>query len=352
MPTNQIYKPGWQLPEIAATSPATPTSGGPVRLGFLTGLALTLEGEGGNTAGHCTVDFGPGIWDLSVTDTVGGGIAIGDTLFFHDGAPPTIDNLTTGGYFFGFACETIGAGLTATIQVMHVPAPGSGTLGAGTIATANLAVGILSANAAGRALMAAGYFNAAQLLATIGAGAFDNAALLNAIPANAFDNAFLLQAIANGAFQADAATRALFANGFVTQALINPNSLDGTVAANVADLNTEGGLEQVFIIPVANVATHDVDVVVTHDIRVIDAHVVKTGGAGGAADTIQIQTGAGAAISDAMNTNIADQAIVRAGAIDDATHRIAATGTLRVHSNNGGAGNCACIVYVRALRVA
>lgn len=352
MPTNEIYKPGWQLGGIACTNPATPTAGGPVRLGFNTGICVVEEGEGGNPAGQATVDFGPGIWDLSVTDTVGGGIAIGDTLFYHDGAPPTIDNLTTGGYFFGFTLETVGAGLTATIRVMHVPAPGSGTLGAGTIATANLAPGILSANAAGRALMAAGYFNAAQLLATIGAGAFDNAALLNAIPANAFDNAFLLQAIANGAFQADAPTRAKFANGFVTQALINPNSLDGTVAGNVADLNTEGGLMQTFIIPVANVATHDVDVVVTHTIRVIDAWVVKTGGAGGAGDTIQVQTGAGAAITDAMNTNVADTTIVRAGAIDDATHRIAAAGTLRVHSNNGGLGNCACIVYVTAVRVA
>jgi|GEM_PF-965371 len=352
MPTNQIYKPGWQLGGITCTNPATPTAGGPVRLGFNTGICLVEEGEGGNPAGQATVDFGPGIWDLSVTDTVGGGIAVGDTLFYHDGAPPTIDNLTTAGFFYGFALEAVGAGLTATIQVMHVPAPGSGTLGAGTIATVNLAPGILSADALGRALLAAGYFDAATLLAGIAAGAFDNAALLNAIPANAFDNAFLLQAIANGAFVADAATRALFANGIWEQGQLAANGFDGTIAADVPDLNTEGGLTLTFVIPVTNVATHDVDVVSTHDIRVIDAWFVKTGGAGGAADTIQVQTGAGAAISNAMDANIADQAIVRAGTIDDATHRIAAAGTLRIHSNNGGAGNCAGIAYVTAVRVA
>jgi predicted RecA/RadA family phage recombinase len=210
MATNLVFE-GETL-SVVVTSPAVPVTGDPVRYGFATGVALTDEGEGGNIATETTVDFGLKVWDLSVTDTVGGGIAVGAVLFLHDGAPTTIDNLNTAGYFFGFAMESIGAGLTATIRVLHVPAPGSGTLGAGTIATANLAAGILSADAPGRALMAANYFTTAQWLSVMTAGLMTEAVLVDAIPADAVTNAVLLQAVLNGAFQADANTRALFAD--------------------------------------------------------------------------------------------------------------------------------------------
>jgi hypothetical protein len=90
-----------------------------------------------------------------------------------------------------------------------------------------LAAGILTANAAGRALMQTGYFDVASVLdkfatgsfttanvlALFAAGSFTTANLLSLIPANAVTNAVLLQAVLDGAFQADANTRALFANG-------------------------------------------------------------------------------------------------------------------------------------------
>ncbi|MBN1629631.1 MAG: DUF2190 family protein [Thermoleophilia bacterium] len=161
MANNKVFTDGYQL-SVVVTDPAAPDAGDPVRYGLLTGVALTDEGGGGNAATETTVDFGPGVWDLSVVDEVGGGIAVGDALFYDD-ALDGITNDPSGNYFFGFANEAVGIGLTATIMVIHVPAPGSGTLGAGTIATANLAAGILSADVNGRAKMAAGYFTAAAV---------------------------------------------------------------------------------------------------------------------------------------------------------------------------------------------
>lgn len=255
MPTNEIFRFAEILDRIACADPLVPTVGGPVRLGNLTGVALTLEGEGGNPAGQCTVDFGQRVWDLSVTDT-GGGIAIGDPIYFQDGAPPTLNDVSSG-YFFGYALEAIGAGLTATIRVLHI-APGSFAVGAGVLTGAN--------------------------------------------------------------------------------------------AANVANANVIGGLPVLHRVDVADAATGDVDVVLTYRTRVIDAWAVKTEGAGGAANSVQVKNGANA-ITNNLSININDQAVARATTVDDAQHEIAAGGTLRVTRTKVG-GNAACIVYVLGLRVA
>lgn len=122
-------------------------------------------------------------------------------------------------------------------------------------------------------------------------------------------------------------------------------SLDGTQAAEVADVNVIGGLPVLFRIAAAAL-TGDTDVTMTHKVRVIDAWCVATA-AGGAADTITIKNGA-TAITDAMDLNVSDKVVVRAGTIDDASHEIAAAGTLRV----SGASAATCVVYVLAIRVA
>jgi len=142
-----------------------------------------------------------------------------------------------------------------------------------------------------------------------------------------------------------------FALQKIIKSMIQVNSLDGAVVANVADSNTTGGIPVVYRIPVPDGVTGNVDVVVDHKIRVIDAWVVKTGGAGGAGDTIQVNNEA-AAITNAMDINVADKKLVRAGEIDDAAHEIAAAGTLRVVRTKGSVANVACIVYVKALRIA
>jgi len=127
--------------------------------------------------------------------------------------------------------------------------------------------------------------------------------------------------------------------------------LVGTQVANVADANVIGGIEVVHRIAVADGATGNVDVTLTHKTLVTDVHVIKTAGAGGSSDTLQVLNAANA-ITDAMSINVADQAIVRAGTINDAYQTISAGGTLRCTRTKASAANVACIVIVRGLRVA
>jgi hypothetical protein len=309
MPTNQVFEYADRL-SVAPTNPlAVVNEGDPVRYGSMTGVALTLEGAGGNPAGVCTVDFGQRVWDLSVTDGVGGGIAVGDTLFYADGAPGTITNTSGANYFFGFALEAVGVGATATIRVLHVPSPGAGTLGAGTVATANLAAGILSADAAGRAKMAASFFNS------------------------------------------EATVDSKFDAGTIGEDRL-AQQLNGRAASNVADANVIGGLPVLFRIDCPD-AAQDNDIVSTHKVRVIDAWGLNTGVAAHAAtDTWQVKNGANA-ISDAVAKTATVNAVKRIGTIDPAQAEIAAGGTLRVTTAKGaGALNAAVTVYVLAIRVA
>lgn len=335
MATNIVYEPGYKL-SVVVTDPATPTSGAPIRYGQLTGIALTDEGAGGNAATETSVDFGPFVANLSVADGVGGGIAVGAVLFYSD----ALDGLTndpSGNYFFGFAMETVGAGLTATIKVLHSPSPGAGTLGAGTVATANLAAGIISADAAGRALFAAGVLDAATALSAFGV--------------DSIANAFLLDAIANGAFQADAATRALFADEVWTEAKIAAASLTGLVCKVVADANVIGGIPVIHRIAMAGGATATIPVVLTHKTRILDAQVILKG-LGTAGDTITVKNGANA-ITDAIDINDADKTISRAATIDDAQYEVAAGATLNITETDGGGNDSpACEVVIYGIRVA
>jgi hypothetical protein len=335
MANNVIVRPGWRF-SVIPTNPVVVVSGGPIRYGSLTGVALTDEGMGGNAATAATVDFGPCVYSLPVTDHAGTTIALGAALFYVDGAPGTIENDPTG-FFFGFALATVGNGATTTINVLHVPSPGAGTLGAGTIGTAHLAAGLISADGAGRALFAAGVFDAATALSVFGA--------------DTINNAFLLDAVLNGAFQADANTRALFADDIWPEAKIADGTLTANVVAEVADDNLTGGIPIVHRLSIADQATGNVDYVLVHGIRILQVQVVKRAAAGAGANTIQIQTAAGAAITDAMVINVNDNVSVWAATIDDATHEIADGGTLRVAVTRA-AGTSGCDVYVYGLRVA
>lgn len=142
----------------------------------------------------------------------------------------------------------------------------------------------------------------------------------------------------------------LLLNSFLKQ--LTAASLNGTHVAAEGDQSNVGGDLVVHFTTFADGATANNDIVVTSQIRVLDVVVVKTVGAGGAGDTVQVQTGAGAAISDVIDINDADTTISRAATIDDAAHTIAAGGTLRIRRvDGGGAGNDACIVYVLCMRV-
>lgn len=144
MATNQLDN-GY-VHSVACSNPTTPAAGGPVRFGLLTGVALTDESAGGNATGNTTVDFGPSSWDLSVSavdDNGNSAVADGDALFYVDGDTPHLSKKSSG-YFFGIAREAINSGSTATIRVDHLPSPGAGTLGAGTVGSSNLAAGAVT----------------------------------------------------------------------------------------------------------------------------------------------------------------------------------------------------------------
>lgn len=115
----------------------------------------------------------------------------------------------------------------------------------------------------------------------------------------------------------------------------------------IADLNTVGQAPVIHRLAIAD-AAGDTDIVLEHKTRVIDAWAVKKGGAGGAGDTVTLKN-AGTAITDAMDLNVADKAVARAGTIDDAQYEIAAGGTLRVTAAK--ASDCECDVYVLGIRV-
>lgn len=124
--------------------------------------------------------------------------------------------------------------------------------------------------------------------------------------------------------------------------------LDGDNVKNLANGSLVGGIPIVIQINIADGAG-DTDVVMTNKIRVIDVLAVKIAANGGASDSVTIKNGS-TAITNAMSLNINDQVVARATSINDASHEIAAGGTLRVTAAN--TTNNACIVYVHAIRVA
>jgi len=128
MAKNEIFEE--LILSVACSHPAAPISGGPVRYGKLTGVALTDEGDGGNAATLTTVDFTERVWDLTVDDNgittpgTGTAIAVGDPIYYHDtatGTPATNLNNTpdSANGLFGVALEAVATNGTATIRVMH-----------------------------------------------------------------------------------------------------------------------------------------------------------------------------------------------------------------------------------------
>lgn len=140
MATNIVYDPGTQL-SVVCTNPTTPASGDPVRYGYLCGVALTDESDGGNPTGYTSVHFGPFVADLSVKavdDSGNSAVAVGDAIFYVDADTPKLSKKQSG-YFFGFAMETITSGSTDTINVQKLATAGSGAIASGGVTTAKLA---------------------------------------------------------------------------------------------------------------------------------------------------------------------------------------------------------------------
>ena len=81
-----------------------------------------------------------------------------------------------------------------------------------------------------------------------------------------------------------------------------------------------------------------------YSMRVIDAWCVATA-LGGASDTVTVGDGT-TDITDAMDLNVADTTVVRAGTINDAVHDIAKGGTLEIATASGAVA----LVYVLCVR--
>jgi len=137
MATNRVFKDGRYL-SVTCSNPTTPASGDPVRIGILTGVAITDERADGTT----TVDLGPAVYDLSVkgvNDEGNSAVAAGDALYYVDGDTPKVSKKNAG-YFVGYALEAVSSGATATIQVLVVVSGPGGTaeLGSALIGAAQL----------------------------------------------------------------------------------------------------------------------------------------------------------------------------------------------------------------------
>jgi predicted RecA/RadA family phage recombinase len=107
----------------AASHPATPASGDPVRVGTIPGVAITAESEGGNASGETTIQT-EGVFNLSVKGIDGSGdsaVAAGDKIYYVDADTPVLSKKDSG-YLFGKALGTVGSGSTATIAVLLIQA--------------------------------------------------------------------------------------------------------------------------------------------------------------------------------------------------------------------------------------
>lgn len=114
------YLHDWPAIALACSHPATPSSGDPVRVGEMTGIALTDEGDGGNAATDTTVLLGGFVAAFSVKGVDGAGnsaVAVGDKLYYVDADTPPISKKNTG-RFFGYAAEAVASGATGTIDVI------------------------------------------------------------------------------------------------------------------------------------------------------------------------------------------------------------------------------------------
>ena len=142
MANDIVFEPGY-VRSMVVTDPAAPNSGDPVRVGKMTGVAMTKIAEGGNDATHTTVNLGPFTINVLVKDDNTGGIAYGDAIFYEDSGSK-LTNLAVGTYFFGIALGVVTTGAQTVIEVLHCPTSGAGAYAALGVSNAMLADGVIT----------------------------------------------------------------------------------------------------------------------------------------------------------------------------------------------------------------
>lgn len=127
--------------------------------------------------------------------------------------------------------------------------------------------------------------------------------------------------------------------------------LTGDKVAVTADVNVDGGIPVMHRILLASGADANVDVALNDKTRIVDVVVILKG-AGTVGSDVQVQN-VTTAITDLIDVSGGgDQAVFRAGTINDAQHEVAAAANLRVAYSSTGADFPGAEVYVSGMKVA
>ena len=111
------YEQEGKIINAAASNPSAPSSGDPVRVGQIAGVAVTDEDSAGETR-----IMTEGVAHLSVKGIDQNGnsaVAVGDIIYYVDADTPKLSKKNTG-YKFGKALGAVDSAGTATIPVMLV----------------------------------------------------------------------------------------------------------------------------------------------------------------------------------------------------------------------------------------
>jgi predicted RecA/RadA family phage recombinase len=114
MATNRVQEVGNRITAVC-TAPTTPTSGAPVLIGQIPGVALIAEAADGETVVQTD-----GVFDLSVeaaNNSTGSAVAVGDILYYDGAASVKINKDNVAGVRYGYALGAVTSGATATIPV-------------------------------------------------------------------------------------------------------------------------------------------------------------------------------------------------------------------------------------------
>lgn len=109
MALNQVFEHGDAFP-VVATEPAVPSSGDPILVDQLPGVALTDE----NADGEVTAKFN-GVWNFLV-EAEANAITPGE-IVYYDAADDGLNNSSSGNIRFGYALDPVDNAATATIRV-------------------------------------------------------------------------------------------------------------------------------------------------------------------------------------------------------------------------------------------
>lgn len=214
----------------------------------------------------------------------------------------------------------------------------------------DLLAGILSADAAGRALFAAGVLDVTTFQSAVAAGILSADATGRAfIASNFFDAATVDAKIATDAIGEDRLTPGELYGRVVANTTIGASVTPG--GASRAITAPEVGIPVMIELNVADAASGNADFTgLPYKIRVVGVDYLKTTGAGNAGNSATLHNGTtGNAITGAMN-GAADKDVDNARSLDDAFIDVAANTTLRVVTVRAGGDN-SCKLTIRAIRL-